>query len=121
MGTWLRKFPVILKIYAISKDPVGHLVRYVVRRPRLKKLGINVLRPFPILDAKLKEIRAAQIRSDFISQYRNVIGRAESEANQRKLESSDILSLISLNRRHLTVDEILIRIRWELAQVKMEK
>ncbi|WP_253946042.1 methyltransferase domain-containing protein [Niveibacterium sp. COAC-50] len=69
VGTLLRKPP---KWREIARDPIGHSMRYVLARPRLKRFAEQVLSPFPSVDARIKARRAAQIQDDRrVAAYRN--------------------------------------------------
>ena len=119
----LARKPVRLKSRGRSygKDLVGHLMLYLVRRPGLKKLAIQVLKPFPTLKACLREKRAAQIRSDFKNHSMNATGGLEYALNDHRQETRVVLSQIISSDKPLTVDEILERIRGELVEPKAEK
>jgi SAM-dependent methyltransferase len=95
------------------QDPLGHTIRYIVRRPSLKKPLRSVVRLFPSMERSLIEKRTAQLRGDFLAacEKSSSAGRAQMDigastfANQRWLESDG---------KDLTVEEILSRIRSQL-------
>ena len=122
LGTFARKNPVMSKIRGISKDPVGQLMLFVVRQPLLKKLGKQLLKPFPALKARLiGRKRAAQIRSSFKSLGMNMRGGEAHSANYQQKETRYSFSQFSPGAKQLTVDEILERIRVDLAEAQVEK
>ena len=121
LGSLIRNMPVNAKLSHIRKDPVGHLIRYVVLRPKLKSLAKSILKPFPTLEARFRARRTIQIRSSFETYNSNPGGEvsvALSELQRSGVGDSTKL----LNESKLqTVDEILERIRRELVQTRLEQ
>jgi hypothetical protein len=68
----------------------------------------------------LREKRAAQIRSNFLS-WENKAGGEKMYRMHENQEAGDALSLISPSATRLTADEILTRIRRELDDGQVEK
>jgi SAM-dependent methyltransferase len=116
IGTWTRKLPGVHRARAMLNDPVGHAIRYVARRPALKRFALPFLKPFPNLECRLREKRATQIRSDFLNLNTNRTYRAVHPQ-----DAEDVLSRISATPTQLTTDEILVRIRREMNDVQVEK
>jgi hypothetical protein len=103
------------RIRLILRDPAGHAIRYVARRPKLKQFGLRLLRPFPGLLARLRGIRAEQLLSDsFIMRQAIKIPRDASPlSGLGKVAAS---SLASNQELEISIDEILRRIRNEFEQ-----
>jgi len=120
LGALAPKIPGVHLAHALSNDPVGHGIRYIARRPALTRLGLLLLKPFPNLESRVRQKRAAQIRSDFLSLDINVSGGRACRVHQQQ-DARDALSLISVSTTQLTADEILARIRRELDDVQVEK
>ena len=120
LGALALKIPGGNLANTIFRDPVGRVIRYVAHRPALTRLGLRLLKLFPNLESRLRQIRVAQIRSDFLSLNTKVSGGGANLVHQQQ-DARDALSLISASTTRLTADEILARIRRELVDVQVEK
>jgi O-antigen chain-terminating methyltransferase len=120
LGALALKTPGAQRTHAISNDPVGQIIRYVANRPALTRWGLLLIKPFPNLESRLREKRAAQIRSNFLS-WENKAGGEKMYRMHENQEAGDALSLISPSATRLTADEILTRIRRELDDGQVEK
>jgi hypothetical protein len=98
------------------RDPFDWGLRWVARRPAIKRMGRLLLRPFPGVLARVRERRAAQIRMDFLAHSMARIEKARQPGSPG-CGTTDILALVAEKRAPLSVDEILVRIRKEVADL----
>jgi len=103
------------RILSMLRDPTGHAIRYVVRRPKLKSFCLRLLSKFPRLLLRLRGIRTEQLLSDsFVMRQAIKIPRETSHMSIPG--NAGAASLASNLELELSIDEILMRIRNELEQ-----
>lgn len=119
----VTRVPGLSKVRAVSNDPVGHVIRYVVRRPRLERITVRLIGPFPGIVSGLRDNRTAQSRADFVVPKSAGSNPHQTVTHVSAMNSQAMGSPAFLNSaasRDLTVDEILRRIRAELAEAQIE-
>ena len=112
----LSNLPGARKTYDLIRDPVGHGIRFVARRPVLKRRLRSYIRQFPAVENWLLERRAAQLRADFSRAWseKGVVPgspqatnadfsfKANSQVGQRSVDA--ILERIRAERRKINGD-----------------
>jgi O-antigen chain-terminating bifunctional methyltransferase/kinase len=112
--TSIAKVPSARRVYHLTKNPVGHGIRYVARRPRLKRTLRVIIRWFPSFERWVIERRAAQVRADFSRTW------SEKELGSARQQTTDTTPAFApdLHTAQRNVDEILGRILAELYPLK---
>ncbi|MET0103018.1 MAG: FkbM family methyltransferase [Sedimenticola sp.] len=105
------RVPGIRKAYRLIRYSMGHSIRFSNRHPRLKKIILSFIRNFPVLERWMIERRTAQLRVDFPS---NDSKQAEGQSCLYSPQA-DLSLQMNLQLGQRSVDEILVRIREELA------
>jgi SAM-dependent methyltransferase len=95
------------------QDPLGHAMRYVLKRPTLRKSLRAAVRLFPGFERKLIAKRAAQLRNDFMAACERSTAVRIAQVDTRSFDLSSPRWLES-DDKDRTVEEILSRIRSEL-------